>query len=127
MKSLILQVASLVLVICPALYVAPPIVASDEDLAKKYEKILGRYEFEIEGQRVVIAFLVREGGLWADSGDGRPAEIKPVNSLNEEFSGVDPDNGRFDVTFIKGEDDRYTKCRFVMKSQDVDAIGRLIE
>jgi hypothetical protein len=89
--------------------------------------ILGRYQFEIGGEKPVIAFLIRQGGLWADSGDGRPAEIKPVNSLNEEFTGIDSENGRFDVTFIKDEDGRYTKCRFVMKSQNVDATGKRVE
>ena len=126
----VLPVVCFILLSFPGLYTAPmaaQTLPTDEAVAKKYERILGQYEFEIGGQKLIIAFLIREGGLWADSGDGRPAEIKPANRSNEEFTGEDSENGRFEVAFIKDEEGQYTKCHFVMKSQDVDATGKKIK
>ncbi len=121
----LLPLASLALLtslaVCPA---ADAVQTDDDALSKKYEKIMGKYEFEINGENLVVEILIRQGGLWADSGDGRPAEIKPVNSRNEEFTGEDSENGPFQLTFIKDDTGQYTKCHFVMKSQNVDATGK---
>jgi hypothetical protein len=112
-----------------ALMIVPALKAqtnSDEALAKKYAKILGRYEFDFSslgGEVTVAEIVVRQGALWVDDGDGRPAEIKPVNDSAVEFAGEDAVNGPVQVTFIKDDSGTVVKCRFVMPNLDLDVTG----
>ncbi len=114
---------ALVLMIVPALKAQTSI---DEALAKKHEKILGRYEFDfsaIGGEVRVIEIVVRQGALWVDDGDGRPAEIKPVNDSTVEFAGADAVNGPVQLTFIKDDSGTVVKCRLVMPDLSLDVTG----
>lgn len=111
------------------LMIVPAIKAqtnSDEALAKKYEKVLGRYEFDFSslgGEVTVAEIVVRQGALWVDDGDGRPAEIKPVNDSAVEFAGEDAVNGPVHLTFIKDESGTVVKCRIVMPNLSLDVTG----
>ena len=112
-----------------AFMIAPAVKAqtnADETLAKKYEKILGQYEFDltaIGGETRIIEVVVRQGALWMDDGDGRPAEIKPVNNSAMEFAGTDAVNGPVQATFIKDEAGTVVKCRMVMPNINLDITG----
>jgi hypothetical protein len=114
---------ALVLMIVPALKAQTGI---DEALAKKHEKILGRYEFDFSsmgGEVNVIQIVVRQGALWVDDGDGRPAEIKPVNDSALEFAGSDAVNGPVQLKFIKDDSGTVVKCRLVMPDLSLDVTG----
>jgi hypothetical protein len=114
---------ALLLMIVPALQAQ---TNTDEALAKKYEKILGRYEFDLSamgGELKVIEIVVRQGALWVDDGDGRPAEIKPMNDSAVEFTGADAVNGPLQVTFIKDDSGTVVKCRLVMPNLSLDITG----
>jgi len=114
---------ALLLMIVPALQAQ---TNTDEALAKKYEKILGRYEFDFSsmgGEVTVTEIVVRQGALWVDDGDGRPAEIKPVNESAVEFAGADAVNGPLQVTFIKDDSGTVVKCRLVMPNLSLDVTG----
>ena len=114
---------ALVLTIVPSLKAQTSI---DEPLAKKYERILGRYEFDFSafgGEVKVTEIVVRQGALWVDDGDGRPAEIKPVNDSTVEFAGADAVNGPVQLTFIKDDSGTVVKCRLVMPDLSLDVTG----
>jgi hypothetical protein len=114
---------ALLLMIVPALKAQ---TNSDEALAKKYGKILGRYEFDFSslgGEVTVTEIVVRQGALWVDDGDGRPADIKPVNDSAMEFAGEDTVNGPVQVTFIKDDSGTVVKCRLVMPGLSLDVTG----
>jgi hypothetical protein len=114
---------ALFLMIVPALQAQ---TNTDEALAKKYEKILGRYEFDLSamgGELKVTEIVVRQGALWVDDGDGRPAEIKPMNDSAVEFTGADAVNGPLQVTFIKDDSGTVVKCRLVMPNLSLDITG----
>jgi hypothetical protein len=116
-----------------ALLIVPALKAqmnTDEALTKKYEKILGRYEFDLSamgGELKIIEFAIRQGALWTDDGDGQPAEIKPVNDSDVEFAGADSVNGPFRVTFIKDDSGAVMKCRIVMPNQNLDITGNKLK
>jgi hypothetical protein len=63
---------------------------SDEDLQKEYAPILGEYTFQGEGGTFTLKFTIEGGALWADSGDGRPATMKPVENEVFAFTAEDP-------------------------------------
>jgi hypothetical protein len=114
---------ALVLMIAPALKAQ---ISADEALAKRYEKILGRYEFDLTtmgGEMRVIEVVVRQGALWVDDGDGRPAEIKPVNDSDVEFAGADAVNGPVQAKFIKDDTGTVVKFRLVLPNVNIDITG----
>ena len=116
--------------LCALALVSAPAVAgqsgADEALAKKYAPILGGYELDLTavgGDLHPTDVVVRDGKLWIDDGDGRPAEIKPVGDSGLEFEAQDERNGYFTVTFIKNDLGAVTKMHLVMPDQGVDVFG----
>jgi len=100
---------------------------ADELLAKKYQKILGRYQIESGGQQTILEFAVRQGALWADSGDGRPAEMKPVNDSLLEFTAQDAENGLFEFKFQNDEAGAVSTCRVICQALGVDLVAAKIK
>ena len=100
---------------------------ADELLAKKYQKILGRYQIESDGQQTILEFAVRQGALWADSGDGRPAEMKPVNDSLVEFTAQDAENGLFEFKFQKDETGDISTCRVICQALGLDMVAAKIK
>ena len=124
-----LSIAALAL----ALISVPAITAqsgADEVLAKKYANILGRYDLDLTamgGDMHPTEVVVRDGKLWVDDGDGRPAEIKPVGDSGLEFEGQDDYNGSVKVTFIKDDAGAVVKMHLVMPDAGLDAYGNKVK
>jgi hypothetical protein len=103
---------------------------ADEALAKKYANILGGYELDMTargGDMHPIDVIVKDGKLWIDDGDGRPAEIRPVGDSGLEFEGRDDYNGAIKVTFIKDDKGAVIKMRLVMPDNDLDVFGNKVK
>lgn len=120
--------------LCALALVSVPAMAgqsgADEALAKKYAAILGTYELDLTamgGDLHPTDIVVRDGKLWVDDGDGRPAEIKPVGDSGLEFEGQDEFNGPVKVTFIKNDQNVVIKMRLVMPDQDLDVSGNKVK
>ena len=100
---------------------------SDADLKKKYAPILGEYEFALGGQADIIRFYIEENALWADSGDGRPATLVPVEGEVYSFTANDPISGEFEIKFLKDDQGEYTKCHIVNMSMGLEVEGTKIK
>ena len=99
---------------------------TDEELKKKYEAIIGDYELDLTdlgGDTQIFSFYVEEGNLWADSGDGRPAILEPDEDEEFKFGANDPETGYFEITFLKDEEGKYTRCRVYIENMDLEIIG----
>jgi len=95
----------------------------DKALRKKYEKFLGKYELEesvASGEAYTMEVVVRQGALWIDDGDGRPAEIKPVEGAPLEFVGEDSQNGSIQIFFTTDDSGAVVKIRIVMPKVALD-------
>jgi hypothetical protein len=103
---------------------------ADEALAKKYAPILGGYELDLSavgGDLHPTDVVVRDGKLWIDDGDGRPAEIKPVGDSGLDFEGQDEFNGFVKVTFIKNDQGAVIKMHLVMPDNGLDVFGNKVK
>jgi len=125
-----LSIAALALALVFAPAMAAQTSADDEALAKKYANILGRYDLDLTavgGDMHPTEVVVRDGKLWIDDGDGRPAEIKPVGDSGLEFEGLDDYNGSVKVTFIKDDAGAVVKMHLVMPDAGLDAYGNKVK
>ena len=99
---------------------------TDEELKKKYEAIIGDYEFDLTdlgGESQILSYYVEDGTLWVDSGDGRPAILEPDEDEEFKFGANDPETGYFEITFLKDEEGKYTRCRVYIENMDLEIIG----
>jgi hypothetical protein len=100
---------------------------SDEDLQKEYSPILGEFTFQAEGGTFTLKFYIEGGALWADSGDGRPATMKPIDEEVFAFTAEDPISGLFEIRFQKDDQGEYTLCHVVNKDMGLDIEGTKIK
>jgi hypothetical protein len=96
---------------------------SDEDLENQYAPILGEYEFVTGGGSNILHFYIEDGGLWADSGDGKPATLEPVEDEEFSFTAQDPITGEFGFKFFKDDQGEYTKCHLSNASMGMELEG----
>jgi hypothetical protein len=100
--------------------------AAGQDAAKKYEKYLGKYEFDLSAQgggMRVFEFYVKDGAFWIEYGFTSPGELKPTEGTADEFSFIEPDDGLTKFTFQKDAAGEYTKVRLVVASLSLDIVG----
>ena len=100
--------------------------AADQDALKKYEKYLGKYEFDLSalgGGTRVFEFYVKNGAFWIEYGFTSPGKLKPAEGAADEFSFTDPDDGLSKLTFQKDAAGEYTKVRLVVASLSLDIVG----
>ncbi len=103
---------------------------SDEELKKKYALILGEYEFDLSefgGGVIVLNIHIENGGLWGDSGDGKPVTLEPVKDEGFEFTADDPDSGALGITFLKDDQDQYTICHIKFLDMGLETTGNKIK
>jgi len=100
---------------------------SDEDLKKEYAPILGEYEFVVGGQTDIIRFYIEGNALWADSGDGRPATLEPVEDEVLSFTAEDPISGLFEIKFFKDDQGEYTKYHIANTTMGLEIDGTKIK
>ena len=102
----------------------------DEALKKKYEAILGEYEFDLSefgGDVILLKFEIKDGALWGDSGDGMPVTLEQVADDVFEFTAEDPESGSLEFRFPKDDKGEYTICQVAILDQGVELTGIKIE
>jgi hypothetical protein len=100
--------------------------ATGQEPAKKYEKYLGKYEFDLSamgGGMRVFEFYIKDGAFWVEYGFTSPGELKPTEGVADEFSFIEPDDGLTKFTFQKDAEGQYAKVRLVVASLNLDIVG----
>lgn len=101
--------------------------AQESAFAKKYAVLLGDYEFdmsEVGMEVLVINIYIEDDSLYAwPETSSEPAKLEPVAGEPMKFTVEDPDEGRYDVWFLKDDEGNYTKCRVVNEGQGMDVTG----
>ncbi|MBN1271049.1 MAG: hypothetical protein JXB26_02160 [Candidatus Aminicenantes bacterium] len=102
-----------------------------QELEKKYAPITGVYEFDLSDAGygiLTIEFYVDNNSIWAQSSVGStPGEMIPVEGKEFVFTIEDPDEGMYEVSFIKNEEGKYTKCRVKNDNMGMDVVGTKLE
>ena len=121
------MISCFILSLCVSGSPAVPQPGQDEELKKMYAPILGEYEFSMLEGTFYLNFYIEEGDLWADSGDGRPAVMKPSEDKQFAFKAEDPQSGIFSFQFLKDDQAEYTICHVVNEGMGLDIKGSKIK
>lgn len=81
------------------------------DKEKLYKEIAGNYEFDFEGQVMIIKFWVEDGKLLAAPEGEEPAELEQVEGEELKFQATTPEGEFFEMEFSRDEKGKITKCK----------------
>jgi hypothetical protein len=95
---------------------------SDDTLKKKYAPILGDYEFDMEGQVMLVSFWVEGGGLWGGPEGQEAAELDPVEGEDLKFEITTADGAFMELEFIKDESGKVVKCTVLGMGMEMEGI-----
>lgn len=95
---------------------------SDDALKKKYAPILGDYEFDQQGQVMLVSFWVENGGLWGGPEGQEAAELTPVEGNDLKFEIDTPDGQYMELEFIKDESGEVVKCTVLMMGMEMEGV-----
>ena len=85
---------------------------------------LGDYEFDAEGQVMIITFLVEDGALYGNQeGDpDPPTPLDPVEGKELEFEATNTNGQFFEISFSRDEDGKITKCLIITMEMEVEGV-----
>ncbi len=101
-----------------------------EDLEKKYAPILGDYSFDMtsHGYGVLkVTFYVENNELLAITEvSSNPGRMEPVAGKEFEFTIEDPDEGTYQIKFLKDDAGKFTKCHLLNETMGMDVTGEKV-
>jgi len=95
-----------------------------QDKEKLYAEIAGEYEFEVEGQILVVIFSTEDGVLYGDTeGDpGPPSELEPVEGNELEFTTTGTDGNLYEIGFSRDEEGKISKCLLRVMGMELEGL-----
>lgn len=102
----------------------------DDALKKKYAPILSEYEFDLTsmgGNVEVLNYYIQDGKLWADSGDGEPAVMEPMEEEGFAFEAISSDGQTFEIRFSKDDQGNYSTCKILIVEMGLEVEGTKIK
>ena len=103
-------------------FVVAALVLGAQAQEKKYADIVGDYEFEMEGQVMIVTFWVEEGKLWGAPEGEEPAELEPVEGTPLHFEINTPDGQYFELEFVKDDSGKVAKCLVDMMGMAMEGV-----
>lgn len=76
----------------------------------KYDALVGDYEFDIQGQVMVITFSEEDGMLMAAPQGQEALEIEPVEGEDLKFEVTTPEGQYYELQFIKDDSGKVNTC-----------------
>jgi hypothetical protein len=93
-----------------------------EDAEKKYAPLVGDYEFDMQGQVMVVSFWVEDGKLVGAPEGETPEELEPVEGEDLKFE-INTADGQFmELEFVKDESGKVTKCIVLMMGMEMEGV-----
>jgi hypothetical protein len=94
------------------------------DLAKIMAEIAGTYDFDVQGQAMVINFSVQDGKLYGMPENETAELLMPMKGDNSlKFDVTVASSGQyFELEFARNEKGEVDKC--TLKSQGMEAVGK---
>jgi hypothetical protein len=94
--------------------------SSEDDVEKIMKDCAGRYEFDIQGQIMVVEFWIEEGKFLGAPEGQDYAEIDHVEGMR--FETYAPDGNLYELEFVRDEDGKVVKCLMTVQGMEVEGI-----
>ena len=95
------------------------------EAAKNYGDFAGVYKFELEGEKMVLEFSIKNDKLWAHAvtDDYEVGELKPDKKKPNLFRGRTIHGERWAFEFIKGTGEKPAMCKFIDEDFGQEIVG----
>ena len=95
-----------------------------QDQTKLYEEIAGDYEYEYEGQVIIVTYWVEDGELMAtQEGDpSPPAKLDPVEDKDMTFETTGGDGNLYVISFSRDEEGKITKSMLAVMGIEIEGV-----
>ncbi len=91
------------------------------DTEKLYKEISGRYEFDVEGQIIILDFHFKDGSLFGtQEGDNEEVDIDPVDLEKMSFEATDMDGTFYEISFLRDEDKKIIQCVLLTEGMEIE-------
>lgn len=102
----------------------------EKKVGDKYAAYCGEYSFDLTsyGAGLITAkFYVENDAfyIWADKSEP-PDVMSPVENEPTKYFLDDPEEGHWDIEFLKDGQGRFTQCRLVNPGLGIDVVGEKI-
>lgn len=131
MRRDVVALAALVFAGGVAMAAHPP---QDEEPGRRTvadEHVSGDFEFDLSDAGLgvlIVKFTVEDGVLWAQTqAASEPFPLEAVPETEARYSANHPDEGTYEVTFLRDEGGRFARARIVNQTLGIDAYGRRLD
>lgn len=97
---------------------------SAQEKAKLYEEIAGDYEYDYEGQFIVISYWVEDGVLYAtqEGNPDLPSKLDPVEGKELLFETTGSDGNLYVISFSRDEEGKITKSTLATMDIEIEGV-----
>jgi len=88
----------------------------------KYEALVGEYEFEYQGQVMVITFKEEAGKLLAAPQGEEFIEVDPVEGEDMMFDVTTPQGQYYEILFAKDESGKVNLCTLITMGMEIEGV-----
>jgi hypothetical protein len=98
------------------------VLALNSAAESKYEALIGDYEFEYQGQVMVITFSEEDGKLMAAPEGEEAIEIDPVEGEDMKFDVTTPEGQYYEIVFAKDESGKVNLCTLITMGMEIEGV-----
>jgi CubicO group peptidase (beta-lactamase class C family) len=95
------------------------------EAARDYEDLVGVYEFDLEGERIIIQISIKNESLWAHAvtDDYEIGELTPDRKQQNRFRGTTIHGEHWAFEFIRGAEGKVSECKFIDEDLGLELKG----
>ncbi len=95
-----------------------------QDKTKLYSEIAGDYEYDLEGQVIIITYSVEEGVLYGtqEGNPDPPTPLEPVEGNELAFTATGSDGNFYEISFSRDEDAKIAKSILATVGIEIEGI-----
>jgi hypothetical protein len=88
----------------------------------KYEALVGDFEFDFQGQIMIITFSEEDGKLMAAPEGQEAVEIEPVEGEEMKFDVTTPEGQYYEIIFAKDDSGEVNLCTIITMGMEIEGV-----
>jgi len=88
----------------------------------KYDALIGDFEFDAQGQIMIITFAEEDGKLMAAPQGQEAVEIEPVEGEDMKFDVTTPEGQYYEIIFAKDDSGEVNLCTLITMGMEIEGV-----